>query len=484
MKNRLFLTGLLLLIFLKYTLAIHADVQTFGYYSEGKNYLEICLYIPTEDLKRHYAADSSFNHQVQATLVLKSKEAIQMADKVNLQNKFSNHSAPMLFNLRWEINPGDYELEVILTDLLDIHQEISLIKFVHVEAPPSNPFISDIQLLSTIKSSEDSLHSMVKYGFYYEPLPYSISVPTQYILPYFIETYQTNLLPEKHYYLENELFLLDTFGKSQLIDKWIKRRETKSIDYIVQNKDISHLPSGKYILKASIKDKAQNTYFSTGVEFYRMNPFWDRIHKVQYENSLDERFFQQLSDDSIHIAIKALYTLISTPHQAVADDLINQKKLDGKRMFVYRYWKDSHGANAIEKFQQHMELVNEANRMFYSGFGYGFESDRGRIYLKYGKPIEIFREEIDAGAYPYEIWKYDKIQKTGQNNVKFLFYNLDMGGQNYRLLHSTAYGELSNPKWELELYRKVKDEYEGENPLDAKGVQRAFSRRARDFFNE
>jgi len=484
MIQRLFITCFFLLFINRISFAIHCDVQTFTFYSEGKSYIEICLYVPTEDLKRHYNEDSSFRNQVNMTLILKSDKGILFADKILLQNAYSSQTSPMLHNLRWEAKPGKYELETILYEDPNKVDEISLIKIIEVLPAQSSPFISDIQLLSTVKSNTDSLNPMVKNGFYFEPLPYSIAVPTQLILPFYVETYFTKQLPDKYYYLENQLFLLDSAGKHHLIDTWIKRREITNSDFILQNKDISHLPSGKYILKLSLKDRNQKSFHTTGVEFYRMNPFWDRLHKVQYENASEERFFSELSDDSIHLAIKALYTLISTPHQAVADDLINKKQYEAKRMFVYRYWKDNYKETAVEEFQKHMDLVNMANRMFYSGFGYGFESDRGRIFLKYGKPIEIFREEIDAGAYPYEIWKYDKIVKTGQNNVKFLFYNPDMGGQNYRLLHSTAYGEVVNPKWELELYRKVKDEFEGDNPVEAKGVNKAFSRRARDFFNE
>ena len=132
----------------------------------------------------------------------------------------------------------------------------------------------------------------------------------------------------------------------------------------------------------------------------------------------------------------------------------------------------------------YMEEVRKVDQMFRSGFGRGFESDRARIYLRYGKPIEVFKEDQDSGAFPYEIWKYDKIKKTGQNNVKFIFYNSDHGGSNQRLLHCNAYGERKNEKWELELYRKVNDEYEGENPFDATGVKRTFSRRAREYFEE
>ena len=120
--------------------------------------------------------------------------------------------------------------------------------------------------------------------------------------------------------------------------------------------------------------------------------------------------------------------------------------------------------------------------MFYSGFGYGFETARGSIYLRYGKPDEQIAEDKDNGAFPYEIWKYNKILKTGQTNVKFLFYNPDLAGSDFRLLHSTAHGEIHNKNWELELYKNALQEVRGNNPIDANSIPDGYNRRAREYF--
>lgn len=465
-------------------LGFSCDIQVNIFSESNVRYAEISYYIPTDDLIKLYHADSSYNHRIFLTLVLKSQNKIIRADKVQLQGAPGKDCKPMLYLVRWELRPGQYELETILNETGQEDQSFSIVKNFEVTAPSGNAEISDIQLLSTVKPSLDSSSPMVKRGFYFEPIAFGIATPGMNLLHIYLETYHTTRIGEKHYFLEYEIHLLDSNGRTVPVESWIKRREIKETDYVIYNKDISNLPSGKYRMQVSLKNRAQESLHSRQIEFYRYNPFWDRLYQLKYETEQDAQYFNTLSDDSIHIAIKALYPLISTPTQGIVDELINNKRLLAKRMFVYRYWHDNHGAKAVEEFSKYMNLVNMANRMFYSGFGYGFESDRGRIFLKYGQPIEIFREDIDSGAYPYEIWKYDKIYKTGQNNVKFLFYNPDLGGHNYRLLHSTAYGEVSNPKWELELYRKVSDEFEGENPIDAKGVKQAFSRRAREYFNE
>jgi hypothetical protein len=40
-----------------------------------------------------------------------------------------------------------------------------------------------------------------------------------------------------------------------------------------------------------------------------------------------------------------------------------------------------------------------------------------------------------------------------QQEVKFVFYDPDLAGNNYILLHSTMRGEINNPQWKRELYK-------------------------------
>ncbi|HVS30333.1 MAG TPA: VWA domain-containing protein, partial [Thermoanaerobaculia bacterium] len=54
-------------------------------------------------------------------------------------------------------------------------------------------------------------------------------------------------------------------------------------------------------------------------------------------------------------------------------------------------------------------------------------SDRSRIYLIYGEPMEMLHEECDRLLQPLEIWKYGYIQGRG-SNVRFLFYLPRRGG--------------------------------------------------------
>ena len=69
----------------------------------------------------------------------------------------------------------------------------------------------------------------------------------------------------------------------------------------------------------------------------------------------------------------------------------------------------------------------------------GYRTDRGRVYLQYGQPNDILEIPSDPVTLPYEIWHYYYLDN--QSNVKFVFYDPALVGNDYELLHSNKYGE-------------------------------------------
>ena len=134
-------------------------------------------------------------------------------------------------------------------------------------------------------------------------------------------------------------------------------------------------------------------------------------------------------------------------------------------------------------FKEYMERVNLVHVMFASGMGYGFETDRGRIYLRYGAPHDVVSVEDEPSAPPYEIWIYYEFPLPGQNNVKFLFYSPELANS-YELLHSTCENEINNPAWEQILYRDALSETTSGDFIEARPVGPGFNRRAREYFTD
>ena len=130
-----------------------------------------------------------------------------------------------------------------------------------------------------------------------------------------------------------------------------------------------------------------------------------------------------------------------------------------------------------------MNLAKQVDAAFVSGFGYGFETDRGRIWLKYGPPNDKISVEEDPNAPPYEIWVYNEFPKTKQGIVKFLFYNPNLGND-YILLHSNCRTEVNNPRWLKELYKGAKSNYNADEYNETGKISDGFLKHASEYFKD
>src|SRR5438105_3400828 len=122
-------------------------------------------------------------------------------------------------------------------------------------------------------------------------------------------------------------------------------------------------------------------------------------------------------------------------------------KTDEEReQFIEQFWlrRDPTPDTVDNEFKEdHYERIAYANERFASGIP-GWKTDRGRIYILYGKPDEIeshpsggtYDRPIDQGGgttstFPFEIWRYRYIEGIG-NEVLLEFVDPSMSGE-YRM---------------------------------------------------
>jgi GWxTD domain-containing protein len=122
-------------------------------------------------------------------------------------------------------------------------------------------------------------------------------------------------------------------------------------------------------------------------------------------------------------------------------------KTDEEReQFIESFWlrRDPTPDSIDNEYKDdHYERIAYANEHFASGIP-GWKTDRGRIYVMYGKPDEIeshpsggtYDRPIEEGGgttstFPFEIWRYRYIEGIG-NNVLLEFVDPSMSGE-YRM---------------------------------------------------
>ena len=190
----------------------------------------------------------------------------------------------------------------------------------------------------------------------------------------------------------------------------------------------------------------------------------------------------RLDSLELRYSLKAIASNVDAGSVEVLNLVIKNRDVEAQRRYLYSFWAGI-DKNPEEAYTRYMEVARAVDETYKSAFGYGFETERGRIFMKYGKPSNVITVENEPSAPPYEIWFYDKVPgDRPQSDVKFLFYNPSLAGGNYQLLHSTCIGEVSNPAWEVELYR---DSQSLDNlGVDAVRAGPGINRRAREYFNE
>jgi GWxTD domain-containing protein len=331
-------------------------------------------------------------------------------------------------------------------------------------------------LLSTIRPERQEASSLNKSGMYLEPLPFRLYYPALNQLNLYHETYHIDELAGQAYI---QYVITPVSRDSTQILRSFKKLKKEPVNANIFQLDISSLISGHYILEANVFDGNKNLKASSMTTFSRLNPTGDSIYLETAALNANVSFVKTIPSDSLEYYMRAMAPIISSIDNDVMNMLLKKGSEKAKRYFIHRYWTSQAGKHADLAFSSYMNVAKIVDDQFRSGFGYGFETDRGHVFLKYGTPDDRISEESEPSAPPYEIWFYNEFPATHQTNVRFLFYNPSLSHNAYKLLHSTAIGEVYNSRWELELYRDATLETPGVN---VKAMGENVNRNARRYF--
>jgi GWxTD domain-containing protein len=138
--------------------------------------------------------------------------------------------------------------------------------------------------------------------------------------------------------------------------------------------------------------------------------------------------------------------------------LYRNLSVEGKRRFLREFWqrRDPTPATpdnpARDEFYRAVVYANEAFRESGRGEIPGWNTDRGRVYLRNGRPDETLRRPA-ASPRPVEAWKYTR------DRMRYYVFQDETGLGNYRLLGTNDRREINTTAWERliggDAYREV-----------------------------
>ncbi len=230
---------------------------------------------------------------------------------------------------------------------------------------------------------------------------------------------------------------------------------------VAESLSIDSLPSGNYYLTLYAYQNSE-LLDSASVFFQRINTVDHSRNPNLYEPEpeshallvdVDTSFVGKFTPAQLDKCLRMLMPVERGTDIQVINTLMESKNLEQKRRYIYNHWAEKNSIDPKKAFDDYIKVVNYLQKEYGTSYKPGFETDRGGVYLRYGKPNNIIRVERETSAYPYEIWQYYSLEEPKTSNAIFLFYKPSYSIGDYLLLHSTVRGERRDPAWRTKLFQ-------------------------------
>lgn len=439
---------------------IKAYLDTKQFYApEIGNYLEIYLQFVGSSVKY-----TSFKEGLQARVglwfeILKNDSVIK-TDAYVLESPIIKDSIIDDFYevKRFTLEPGEYDLRIELSDINNSKSQTGGKLKIKIDDFKVSPSISDIEVAEyAYESTADN--NFVKSGFHIIPLISNFYPSDLTKIPAYFEIYNADKIGDSVVGIIQKIINDDTDTDMEDFITFSRTKPDPVIPFF-KKMDISKLPTGNYRLEVILTDLKLKPIATNSYSFQRSN---DLEIEFNPENIvLDPAFQNTITDDSVFYYLESL---IPIAKPAEIKNLIATYKTKDKqksRKHIQAFWVLTSGKDHYNSWIRYKLQVQQTERMYHTNFQQGFETDRGRVFLKYGAPNNIIAKETSPSEYPYEIWTYNKIGKF--SNKRFVFYNPDLVNNAYRLLHSDMLGELKNPAWQQILNKRNTVNGDVDNP--------------------
>ena len=245
---------------------------------------------------------------------------------------------------------------------------------------------------------------------------------------------------------------LDEFGK-------IARIKSQPGLAWINELPIRNLPSGNYILSWDLIDTAGKFVARASRNFQRSNPeITDGLAAASVLSNAPDLISEisKIPSDECRHLVASLFPLSLASDQPAIDYLRKKGTDQDHRNFLAEFWGKKDPKDAPDSFRKFRKRVAEADHKYGTQTMKGYQTERGRVYIQYGKPDMVeneisdrFRKAmVNLNTIPYEIWYYYSMDEpVRQTDVQFVFVQQNRGNNNYKLLHSSGIGEVRNNEW-------------------------------------
>lgn len=461
-------------------------------------YLETYLSVYAKSIVFNKTQNGKFQGVVSITMIFKQDNVVKDFKKYELKSPEVADTSSLDFSFidqqRMLLPEGDYELEFQLQDINAKQPPLKDTETIRINYPADAINVSGIQLIDNYKVSE-APSILTKSGYDFVPYIHNYYPKSVNKIIFYAEIYGADkVLGSDSKYLLSFYIQSNETGKA-LTELVKNRKETaKEVSIAFNEFDISKLPSGNYDLVIEVKNQKNEVIATNMLYFQRSNPELQLDMKDIAAMNIQGSFAEKINNiDTLAENIRCLAPISSETERIFAENQLRTVSLLTMQQYFLNFWQRREELNPERAWLAYKEQVDAVNAAYKTPIKKGYETDRGRIYLKFGPPNTITDQPFDAstmgtvigdnrrnddwGVIPYQIWHYYQL-KNKERDKKFVFANPHLATNDYALVHSNVNGEVNNPNWQAELVRVI-----GIQDKDEISPRDRFGNKSGDLFN-
>jgi GWxTD domain-containing protein len=425
-------------------------------------YIETYLSVYGPSIEYVKNENGNFQGGVEVTIIFRQGENIVSFDKYEVTSEeiadtsltnFPNFLAQQ----RYALKNGEYDMEFIIADLNREAKPFITTDPIVIDFPVENPVVSGIELISGYKKA-DTPGQLTKSGVDLYPYVFNFFPETVEDIMFYCELYNTDkAFGEGEKFVYN--YYIESFETNNILTEFNRSKVATASAVLPLMKDfnITQLPSGNYLLVVEIRNQQNEVVTSNQLFFQRSNP------NIQFETedlasvSTQGTFVDNMNnEDSLRQYIDFLMPIASEMDRIFISKQMEEADLTTLKQYFLNFWLGREPVIPETAWNHYHQQVRKVNAIYSTPNLQGYETDRGRIFLKYGPPNIVSESYNEPAAYPYEIWQYYTLGEN-QRNRKFVFYTIDIVTNDFQLVHSDAIGETANYRWQIEIHKRTYD---------------------------
>lgn len=440
-----------------FAIRVFIDHQTF-FNSETGPYLEVVFSFEGKSMKTSKSSDGQYTAQANCNVYL------SQGTKVIQYAKFNAKSTPSILPKasdfmsmeRFPLEDGTYQLEIEITDANDsLSSPLIHTESIQISHLSEGCFFSDIAFVSAFTNTIQE-NAFSKAG--YDLIPYvSNYYPTSLDgLILYAELYNSRKLLGKKVSFAYTVCITDALQNEIPNTKRIIRAEAEEVLPLLQTLDISNLISGDYKVKLEMLDR-EGKVVCTQYRNFTRNKILENTYTPPSSLDISNTFVARYTNsDSLYAHIQSCLPIAESVERNTIDNVLRNVDLKTRQSFMYTFWYRRNSINPEKAWKDYYQDVLAVQKEFGTKIKAGWQTDRGRVYLQYGKPSTRIIRNNNTDYWPFEIWHY-YTTNTGLRDRRFLFYNTSLN-YDMELLHSDIPNEVRNYDWKnLVRSRKMND---------------------------